>query len=268
MEIHVARNNELIGVFDAGEVRRRLANGELKATDLCWRSGMREWAPLDTLDLGAGDGEESGGAPPVDGSRVERLRETLEPAPALARQSPVSGGAPLASLRRRFLAAVLDALPVFILMLSVTTSMVREVREKHTGPDGAVDAAAVEAELAERQNELPKRIMERLNGPLLIVFALLLGVNMWWLTVRGQTVGKRLAGIRIVLANDDRPPGFVRAVVIRSFLNAVFTSVGSVGALYGIADILFILRPDRRCIHDHLAGTRVVEGQPEAAREI
>jgi uncharacterized RDD family membrane protein YckC len=37
------------------------------------------------------------------------------------------------------------------------------------------------------------------------------------------------------------------------------------GAFYSIADVLFIFGKDRRCLHDLLAGTRVVQGQPEQA---
>jgi hypothetical protein len=31
-----------------------------------------------------------------------------------------------------------------------------------------------------------------------------------------------------------------------------------VGPFFGLANILFILRADRRCIHDHFADTKVV----------
>jgi len=31
--------------------------------------------------------------------------------------------------------------------------------------------------------------------------------------------------------------------------------------LYGLVDILFIFRSDRRCIHDMIAGTQIVEAE-------
>jgi hypothetical protein len=33
---------------------------------------------------------------------------------------------------------------------------------------------------------------------------------------------------------------------------------------YGFVDVLFIFGQERRCLHDLIAGTRVVQGQPES----
>jgi uncharacterized RDD family membrane protein YckC len=76
-------------------------------------------------------------------------------------------------------------------------------------------------------------------------------------TMTGQTIGKRLAKIRIVKL-DGQNPGFVSAVLLRSWLGAVISWIPLVGSLYGLVDALFIFRADRRCIHDQIAGTRVV----------
>ncbi|HEY3450778.1 MAG TPA: RDD family protein [Myxococcales bacterium] len=108
----------------------------------------------------------------------------------------------------------------------------------------------------------------RPSGPLA---ALLLGcmvaglllwfVQCWGLAVRGQTIGKRLLGIQIV-DQFDRPGGFVRALLVRSwvfgFLVALVQGwVGPAGALIPLIDVLLIFLADRRCLHDYLAGTRV-----------
>ena len=76
-------------------------------------------------------------------------------------------------------------------------------------------------------------------------------------TTTGQTIGKRMAKIRIVKL-DGSNPGFVYAVLLRSWLGAVISWIPLVGSIYGLVDALFIFRGDRRCIHDHIAGTKVV----------
>jgi uncharacterized RDD family membrane protein YckC len=78
------------------------------------------------------------------------------------------------------------------------------------------------------------------------------------LAVRGQTIGKIVMGLRIVRFEDGGNPGFVKAVLMRTFLWALITAIPVVGTLIGFVGILFIFRDDQRCLHDHLAGTRVV----------
>lgn len=78
------------------------------------------------------------------------------------------------------------------------------------------------------------------------------------LAVRGQTIGKIVMGLRIVRFEDGGNPGFVKAVLLRTFLWAIITAVPFVGPLVWLIGLLFIFRDDRRCLHDHLAGTRVV----------
>lgn len=74
----------------------------------------------------------------------------------------------------------------------------------------------------------------------------------------GQTIGKRSQRIRIVDATDGSNPGIGRAFWTRSVANGMLGAIPYLGSLYSIADIVFIFRDDRRCIHDHLASTIVV----------
>jgi uncharacterized RDD family membrane protein YckC len=78
------------------------------------------------------------------------------------------------------------------------------------------------------------------------------------LTKRGQTIGKRGMGIKIVKL-DGSAPGFVHAVLLRGFVNGLISGVPYLGAVYALVDILMIFRDDRRCLHDMIASTRVVK---------
>jgi len=93
-------------------------------------------------------------------------------------------------------------------------------------------------------------------GAALGFFVLLaLGIyQIFLLTTRGQTIGKQTMRIKIVVADDGENGGFVKNVLLREILNSL------IGLLpfYSIVDVLFIFRGDQRCIHDLIAGTRVV----------
>ena len=95
----------------------------------------------------------------------------------------------------------------------------------------------------------------------------LLVVQVWMLTTRGQSIGKRITGIRIVRVEDGSKPGIVHAWVLREFL---VTMIGIVAGMipfigpfilrpaFHITDWCLIFRDDQRCLHDLIASTRVV----------
>ena len=60
--------------------------------------------------------------------------------------------------------------------------------------------------------------------------------------------------IRIVKVDTGENGGFVTNVLVRTILNGLIGII----PLYGLIDILFIFRGDKRCIHDLIAGTKVV----------
>ena len=65
--------------------------------------------------------------------------------------------------------------------------------------------------------------------------------------------------VRIVRADDGGNPGFLGAVVLRNMVRHVLIAVPVLGGLFALADILAIFGEERRCLHDRIAGTKVVE---------
>jgi uncharacterized RDD family membrane protein YckC len=90
------------------------------------------------------------------------------------------------------------------------------------------------------------------------VTVMYLVVNGYLLTHYGQTIGKRLAKTRIVSIHDDKILPFSQIVLLR-ILPVQLINLIPVISLFGfLADSLFVFREDRRCIHDLIAGSKVI----------
>ena len=108
-------------------------------------------------------------------------------------------------------------------------------------------------------------------GMLMLVFGLLsVGWLVWTIVLLykyGQTVGKKVLGIRVVRMDGSRV-SFPRFFFIRWLGMAVLGGIlgGICGALHiryvgntiGLVDALFIFGAAHRCLHDYLADTQVV----------
>lgn len=79
----------------------------------------------------------------------------------------------------------------------------------------------------------------------------------------GQTVGKKLLGIRVV-RSDGRPAGLWRIFLLRNVVASIptllpFGGTGlALGVLYTLVDELMIFGETRQCLHDRIADTVVV----------
>jgi hypothetical protein len=77
-----------------------------------------------------------------------------------------------------------------------------------------------------------------------------------------------MIGLRIVDQDEGKNCGFVRAVALRQVVPALIVALlGRVplvgpplGLLFVLADYLCLFGDQRRCLHDFIAGTKVVEG--------
>ena len=90
-----------------------------------------------------------------------------------------------------------------------------------------------------------------------LAFVLIQG---YFLMTNGQTVGKKITGIRIADL-DGNVPDFGKLISRRYLPISVAASIPLIGPYLSIVDVLFIFRKDRRCVHDLIAGTKVVLNQ-------
>jgi len=237
MLYHIARNGQQQGSFSEPEIRSRIENGEFHPSDLCWTEGMSDWQPigqiLPALPIA--------GAAPV----IEPVQTVNPYAPPSADVTPWQRKTrpPAASLGQRLGAALLDSLVVFITMIPfIIGAGLMENPEGNAEPPAAALLAM------------------GIGGLLLLILMI---YTLVLLSTQGQTVGKKMLGIRIVGNDDDSQAGFVRAVLLRVFVNALRVFVNALLGFipfYGLIDLCFIFGQERRCLHDLIAGTRVIQG--------
>ena len=152
----------------------------------------------------------------------------------------------------------------------------------------AVNLALVEVEAATRWSRLAARIIDYLVwfaplaflffpclGPIVMLVGWLgiLAAQIWLLVTRAQTIGKQAMDIYIMRTDGTIP--HIGWLLVREFAiplvalllqymakvnhDAAGLFFGVTGSLLWLIDTLFIFGPTRRCLHDYLAGTHVVQ---------
>lgn len=85
---------------------------------------------------------------------------------------------------------------------------------------------------------------------------MLIHIVQWALiATRGQTFGKMAMKIQIVDEHNRKHVGLVRALFLRTWLNALMSG----NLFYFLCDSLLLLRKDRKCLHDFVAKTVVIK---------
>ena len=98
---------------------------------------------------------------------------------------------------------------------------------------------------------------------LIAVGLIAVAIAQWVYLIRhGQTLGKKMLGIRIVKVSDEAIPGFGKIVLLRTLIPALLTGIPVVGLILFLIDALLIFRDDRRCVHDLIAETKVIKCNP------
>jgi uncharacterized RDD family membrane protein YckC len=183
-----------------------------------------------------------------------RLGDFPEFAPAAAGVPPVMGAAgidaQLAGLWERLGAAFVDGCLKAACSIPTVLAMIKVMQENMQG-GGQPDPQAMQAMMAAAATAVP------LAYPYLAALAVLQGLLV---ATRSQSVGKILLGLRIVRAPDGGKANFARAFLIRSGVPTMIEYIPFIGLLFWIVDTCFIFRADRRCLHDLMAGTKVIKG--------
>ncbi|OMH28474.1 RDD family protein [Motiliproteus sp. MSK22-1] len=141
----------------------------------------------------------------------------------------------LASRWSRLLAALLDGLIIMIVTLPVMYFT--------GGFDGITNGIEPSVTYNLVIGALGLAIFILVNGKLLIS--------------NGQTLGKKVLGIKIVDLNGDLP-GLKQHLLKRYAVYFIPGQIPIAGQLFSFINILFIFGKQKRCIHDYLAGTKVV----------
>ncbi len=89
-------------------------------------------------------------------------------------------------------------------------------------------------------------------------FLAVLAVNILFLHRNGQTVGKKIMGIKVVRMNGERVT-LVRFFFLRFLPIALIGFIPIIGSFAGLVDALFIFRDSRQCLHDSIADTIVIK---------
>ncbi len=88
-------------------------------------------------------------------------------------------------------------------------------------------------------------------------FVMYLLINGYFLAKDGQSIGKKVAGTRIV-RSDGSKADFKRIIGLRLLPLYALSLIPFAGRLVGLVDSLLIFRQTRKCLHDNIADTIVV----------
>jgi len=85
-----------------------------------------------------------------------------------------------------------------------------------------------------------------------------LAIDLTLLARNGQTIGKKLLGIKVVRV-DGSPVSLFRVFFLRYVCNTLLTLIPVFGSLYSLVDCLMIFSESRRTVHDRIADTIVIK---------
>jgi uncharacterized RDD family membrane protein YckC len=210
------------------------------------RANLQTKAKLDREDVWRtlGDFPEFGGRPAV-----------VVPAPPVLATDAITPEATGAVAREdasrwvRLPAAMIDGILKTLCYLPITLPLVRTVMAEALSGQQRTFAEISQLTSGIVNDNLPRAL------PFLL---LLVVVQLCLLAWRGQSVGKLLLGLRIVRAADGGAPGVLRAFLLRGTVPFMIEQVPVAGFVFWVVDSCYIFRDDRRCLHDLIAGTRVV----------
>lgn len=181
-----------------------------------------------------------------------RLGDFPEFGAAAAEPPPLEGATdsqPLAERWRRLLGAFVDGFLETLCWMPAGIAMMKGMRE-----------LAASGEVSDPSQLMPQFMPLMMQSMVhsLPYLAVLVIIQATLLSLRSQSVGNILVRTQIVRVTDGAPGGFLRAFLLRGALARVLRQVPFFGGLFWLVDTCFIFREDKRCLHDLIAGTKVV----------
>lgn len=165
-------------------------------------------------------------------------------APTAAMSEPTTDFV-LASRDRRFVAKTVDVL--IVMLIGLALSQITEIFFH-------ISLISLEEKFSVKQNPL------LILTDFLVGQVIFLALNGYLLFTNGQTLGKAMMGIRIVKLNGHIPSIWC-SWVVRHMLVGQIIQIPYVGLGVSLIGGLMIFGKSRRCLHDYLAGTIVIEAR-------
>ncbi|HEX6873453.1 MAG TPA: RDD family protein, partial [Micromonosporaceae bacterium] len=195
--------------------------------------------------------------------------------PGLHRGGPRPHGLVLAHAGSRFVARMVDTLIVAV-MCVVANAWFAVQWWRAVEPSVSVGMKRIMAGQPTRAEDLP---VPPTSANVLLFLIFFVAVLLWFLyevpgsASTGQTLGKRLLGIKVVRLDSEERLGFARALRRwgRLGLPTLLWPCYGVGFLLQLLDCLFVVidRPLRQALHDKAAATVVVQvGRPNPSDRV
>ena len=222
------------GPVTLGNVVEWIRDGRANLQTKARRGDETEWRPL-------GDFPEF----VPTGSVLPRVPPPLPDEPIPTSSPTAAPELPLGGLLRRLAAAMTDGFLQWLCWMPTSIAATRIITDR------LADHEILSLEMM--RSALADTIGKSL--PFLIMLAV---VQTVLLCRRSQSVGKILFGLQIVTVRDGAPAGPVRAYLLRGLLTWTLEWIMGISIFYLMFDSFFIFREDQRCLHDLIAGTKVV----------
>lgn len=251
MQIYLARNNQQAGPYTLEQLNQMLASQQVLLTDLAWHEGMTEWKALGELTQGklvyqpTGYSAFSANTNTPYNKTIQHIRvetKTHE----------------LASISSRALAKIIDLL-LWLPIAAIPSFFFNEAQYKQLFElqKQMQSAEVASTKAAELQQQLFTLIPIEAWHTMLLYVVIMLAIQAFLLTKFGQSIGKKIVGIRIVDAENNGKVNLTRIFLLRSvvfiILNLLFMHIST------IIEYAFELGQKRQALHDKIARTKVIK---------
>lgn len=265
---YINRNGKIYGPFTKDAIKKAAHQGKITLDDMISKSNHGPWTKVPAAKDYASAARQPSSSHSADEenwlqSDLQENYSDLLPIAPMKRKTkkPAAGGKTFSLVKKKKKSA---RKPIDYDSLSLATPWQRLVAQFVDGLAGTLSILpGLGLCLIGFQEHIPGRKPPALfvAGVLVACLGLLvvLVANFYLLTARAQTIGKWNCNLQIFDAETRRPAGLYRNWFLRMAVNHAITLIPIVGSFYSLIDILYIFRDDHRCLHDHLAGTEVMD---------
>ncbi|MBD1220402.1 RDD family protein [Acinetobacter seifertii] len=251
MQIYLARNNQQAGPYTLEQLNQMLASQQVLLTDLAWHEGMTEWKALGELTQGklvyqpTGYSAFSANTNTTHNETIQHIRVETK-------------AHELASISSRALAKIIDLL-LWLPIAAIPSFFFNEAQYKQLFElqNRCNLQKLPQLKAAELQQQLFTLIPIEAWHTMLVYVVIMLAIQAFLLTKFGQSIGKKIVGIKIVDAETNGKVNLTRVFLLRSIvfiiLNLLFMPIST------IIDYAFALGQKRQALHDKIARTKVIK---------